>query len=96
MWNYGLFIVMLIVAFGVETLLFRGEMISGDRSALGIAALICGFWTLRILVDIFYFSHSDWPEGPEFVIGHALLNSLFVFLILTYGALLGWHWWLSH
>jgi alginate O-acetyltransferase complex protein AlgI len=95
MWNYGFFILVLIVAFGVETLCFRDDMVSGVPSALGMAGLICGFWLLRILVDVFYFSHSDWPVGPEFVIGHALLTSLFVFLVLAYGTLLGWHWWLS-
>lgn len=93
MWNYGFFIVVMIVAFGVQTLLFRREMIEGVPSALGTATLICCFWLLRILVDFFYFSHSDWPEGAEFVVGHALLNSLFTFLVLSYGALLGWHWW---
>lgn len=88
MWNYGAFIFLLIVAFGSLTLRFQGEMVRGEPAALGIAALIFGFWSLRILVDLFYFSHDDWPEGPEFVIGHALLNSAFLFLVLVYGGLL--------
>jgi alginate O-acetyltransferase complex protein AlgI len=91
MWNYGAFIFLLIIAFGCETFIFREEMVRGDPAALGLAALIFGFWLLRVMVDLFYFSHSDWPEGPEFVIGHALLNSAFVFLIVVYGSLLGWH-----
>ena len=90
------FIFVLIIAFGVETLLYRYEIVSGVPPALGIAALIGSFWLLRLLVDCFYFSHSDWPKGPVFVIGHALLNSLFIFLALTYWSVLGWHWWLSH
>lgn len=96
MWNYGFFILMLIIAFGVETLLFRQDMVDGVPSALGMATLICGFWLLRILVDLFYFSHSDWPSGPEFVIGHTLLNSLFLFFVLTYGTVVGWHLWLNN
>lgn len=84
MWNYGLFIFLIIFAFGVETLLFRDEMLFGVPSALGMATLIGLFWLLRILVDCFYFQHSDWPQGPQFIIGHAMLNSLFVFLALTF------------
>jgi alginate O-acetyltransferase complex protein AlgI len=92
MWNYGFFIFSLIIAFGVETLLFRDAMVAGVPAALGFAWLIAGFWLLRLLVDYFYFEHSDWPEGPTFVVGHALLNSLFTFLVFAYTTVIIWHW----
>jgi hypothetical protein len=60
------------------------EMLRGDRAAVGLAAFIAVYWTARISVDAFYFSHTDWPKGKQFVIGHALLTSLFVFLAVTY------------
>jgi alginate O-acetyltransferase complex protein AlgI len=92
-WNYGAFIFLLILAFGLETLIFHEEMVRGEPAAIGMASLICAFWLLRLLVDCFYFSHSDWPEGAEFIVGHTLLNSLFLFLVLSYGTLLAWHCW---
>ena len=35
------------------------------------------------MVDAIVFEHSDWPEGPEFTIGHTLLTSLFIYLATT-------------
>lgn len=86
MWTYGLFIVLCIVAFSVLTFAFHGRFLAGDPVALGLAGFIAIFWLLRVIVDCFYFNHSDWPAGPKFVGGHALLTSLFAFLVLVYGA----------
>lgn len=85
MWTYGGFIVLTIVCFGVLTALFHGHFVAGEPVALGVAGMIAVFWTARILVDLFYFSHEDWPGGIEFVVGHALLTSLFVLLVIIYG-----------
>jgi alginate O-acetyltransferase complex protein AlgI len=90
MWTYGSFTVMTIVAFGILTLFLREEMVRGDRAALGLAAFIAVFWTARLLVDFFYFEHADWPQGRSFVIGHALLTLLIIFLAGTYGGLVIW------
>ena len=65
---------------------FHGRFLAGDPVALGLAGFIAIFWLLRVIVDCFYFNHSDWPAGPQFVAGHALLTSLFAFLVLVYGA----------
>ena len=92
LWVQGGFTVLTIVAFGVLTLVFHGEMLRGERAALGIAAFIGIYWTTRILVDAFYFSHSDWPAGRIFVVGHFLLTSLFVALAFTYVSLVLWRW----
>ena len=94
MWTYGFFTVMTIVAFGVLTLVLHAELLHGDRAALGVAAFIGVYWTARVLVDLCYFRHSDWPGGPQFVIGHILLTSLFVALAATYAGLVLWHLWL--
>lgn len=86
MWVYGGFTVYTIIAFGVMTLLLHGEMIRGDSAAIAIALFIAVYWLLRIIVDFAYYSHSDWPKGAKFVVGHALLTSLFIFLSGTYFA----------
>lgn len=89
-WTYGGFIVLTIIAFGTLTLLLHGELMRGDRAALGLAAFIAIFWTVRIAVDAFYFKHDGWPRGPLFVLGHILLTALFVALAGTYWTVLGW------
>jgi hypothetical protein len=93
LWVQGGFTVLTIIAFGVLTLVFHAEMLRGERAAFGIAAFIGIYWTARILVDAFYFSHSDWPQGKYFVVGHILLTSLFVALAFTYVSLVLWHLW---
>lgn len=91
LWTYGAFIVFVIVAFGVLTLLLRDEMVRGDRAAVALAGFIASWWTARVVVDALVFEHADWPEGPEFVVGHALLTTLFVALASVYGGLVAWH-----
>ncbi len=91
LWVQGGFTVLTIIAFGVLTLMFHAEMLRGDRAALGIAGFIGIYWTARIMIDAFYFAHSDWPRGRYFVVGHILLTSLFVALAITYISLVVWH-----
>ena len=93
LWVQGGFTVLTIIAFGILTLALHTEMLRGDRAAMGLACFIGSYWTARILVDAFYFSHEDWPQGKEFVIGHILLTSLFVALAGSYWGLFAWQVW---
>jgi alginate O-acetyltransferase complex protein AlgI len=83
---------LMIVAFGTLTIILHDQMLAGDRAAVFLALFIALFWIARLAVDCFYFHDSDWPKGPEFVIGHALLNSLFIFLAAVYSWVLLSHW----
>lgn len=93
LWVQGGFTVITIIAFGVMTLALHAELLRGDRAALALAVFIAVFWTARLLVDAFYFSHRDWPPGKQFVAGHILLNTVFVFLAGSYWSLVVWHGW---
>jgi hypothetical protein len=93
LWVQGGFTVLTIIAFGSLTLALHGELLRGDRAALGLAAFIGVYWTSRILVDAFYFSHEDWPQGRMFVVGHTLLTGLFVFLAASNLGLVVWRVW---
>jgi RsiW-degrading membrane proteinase PrsW (M82 family) len=91
LWVQSSFTVLTIMAFGTLTLALHAELLRGDRAALGLACFIGTYWTARILVDAFYFSHEDWPKGKQFVLGHALLTGLFAFLAASCWALVVWH-----
>ena len=91
MWTYGAFTVMTIIAFGTLTLVLHDEMLRGDRAALGLAIFIGLYWAARVAADLFYYEHADWPRGRFFVVGHILLTSLFVALVVTYLGLAIWH-----
>lgn len=90
LWVQSGFTVLTIVAFGTLTLFLHAELLRGDRAAMGLAAFIGIYWTARTLVDVLYFSHSDWPKGRQFVIGHALLTLLFCSLAASYLGLFVW------
>lgn len=92
LWVQGSFTVLTIIAFGTLMLALHEELLHGDRAALALAVFIASYWTARILVDAFYFSHGDWPQGGRFVVGHVLLTSLFIFLAGVNWALVWWHW----
>ena len=91
MWVQGGFTAMTICAFGTLTLVLHGEMLRGDHAAMGLVCYIAVFWTVRLLVDAFYYSSEDWPKGRQFAVGHALLNCLFVFQAASYWGLFAWH-----
>ncbi len=90
MWTNGSFIVLTIISFGVMTLTLHGSFMARETAALGIAVFICVFWVMRLVADGVYYKHEDWPEGPQFVIGHALLDSLFAVLVCGYGSYVLW------
>jgi hypothetical protein len=91
LWVQSGFTVLTIVAFGTLTLALHEELLHGNRAALGLACFIAIYWTARILVDAFYFSHEDWPKGRQFIVGHILLTSVFVWLAASYWGLFLWH-----
>jgi alginate O-acetyltransferase complex protein AlgI len=93
LWVQGGFTVLTIIAFGTLTLALHGELLRGDRAALGLACFIGVYWTTRVLVDAIYFSHADWPKGTAFVVGHTLLTLLFCCLAASYVGLFVWHVW---
>src|SRR5260370_16603659 len=85
------FTVLTILAFGTLTLTLHAELLRGDRAALSLALFIGMYWTVRILVDAFYFSHEDWPQGRRFLLGHVFLTSFFWGLGVDYFGLFFWH-----
>jgi len=94
LWVQSGFTVLMIIAFGILTLSLHAELLRGDRAALGLACFIGVYWTARIRVDAFYFSHADWPKGTTMVIGHILLTSLFLALSASYLGIFIWQVWL--
>lgn len=84
-WTYGAFIVLCIVSFGVLTGVLHDELLRGDKAAVALSLFIGVFWTARVLTDLFYFKHDDWPQGAEFELGHVLLTLLFCALALLFG-----------
>jgi ABC-type uncharacterized transport system permease subunit len=88
---YAAFTVLTVLGLGTLTLFLERELLRGDRAALALAGFTGLYWLSRLGVDLFYFSHRDWPRGRRFVVGHALLLALFLCLAATYLGLAAWH-----
>ena len=91
MWVHGVFAIFTIIAFGSLTFALHNELLAGEKSALAIAMFMAFYWIARIVVDLTYYDHADWPKGRSFVVGHVLLTTLFFFLAGTYTGLVVWH-----
>jgi len=90
MWTYAIFIVTTVISFAGLTIGLHGSFMKGETAAVGLAGFMSGFWVLRLLFDTFYYKTEDWPEGVDLQVGHALLNALFVYLVLGYGLVAVW------
>jgi hypothetical protein len=93
MWVYGIFVVLTYLAFAVLTAALHGELLRGDRAAIGLAIFIGVYWLARIVVDLTYFDSRDWPQGRLMQLGHWALDGVFVFLTVTYLGLAAWRVW---
>jgi alginate O-acetyltransferase complex protein AlgI len=83
-WVYGLYILLCIASFAALTWRLHDEFLAGELAARCVAGFIATFWTIRVMVDLFWYDHRDWPQGNALVTGHALVTSLFCSLATVY------------
>jgi alginate O-acetyltransferase complex protein AlgI len=81
---YGAYIVLCVLSFAVLTWRLHDAFLAGETSARWLAGFIAVLWTVRVLVDVFWFDYRDWPRGNAMVLGHALLTTLFACLAVVY------------
>jgi len=83
-WLYGFYIVLCIVSFAGLTWRLHDSFLAGDTAARYLAGFIAVFWTIRVLADVVWYDHRDWPPGNALVAGHATLTTLFAALATVY------------
>jgi hypothetical protein len=100
-WVYGVFIVMVIIAFATLTFRHADAMAAGEPVARSLCAFIAIFWAARLFVK---FAIFDWDSIvatalscrfgastergvyiPLLRLGYHLLTLIFVFLVFVYG-----------
>lgn len=87
-WTYGGYIFSIIVFMSAASILLSRQ----DYQTLGLPVFlwiifVALFWWARVLTDFFYMSHSDWPKGPLFSVGHVCLTTLFISMDVLYTVL---------
>ncbi len=84
-WVYGVFIVMVIVAFATLTLMHAGAMAAGEPVARSLCAFIAIFWGARLFVQFFVFDARPFLTNWFYAAGYHSLTVIFILLILIYG-----------
>ncbi len=84
-WVYGSFIVMMIIGFGVLTLLFAEDLNEGTPFARGVSTLIAVFWAVRLAVQFFVFDARPYLTRSLYRFGYHALTLVFIFLTIIYG-----------
>jgi hypothetical protein len=87
-WTYGGYVLSIIVFMSATSFLLSGQ----DFQRLSLPTFlwvlfIALFWWARVLTDLLYMKHSDWPQGPLFSIGHICLATLFISMSVLYSIL---------
>lgn len=84
-WVYGCFIVLVIISFGVLTLLHANELASGAALARSVCAMIAIFWLARLGVQFFVFDARPFLTTTFLRFGYHGLTLLFTALVFIYG-----------
>ena len=84
-WVYGVFIVLVIVSFGILTLLGADELTAGTPLARAVCAMVATFWLARLAVQFFVFDPAPFLTTAFRRVGYHGLTVLFSALVFIYG-----------
>ena len=82
-WVHGAFIVLVIVGFGVLTLLYADELASGSPLARALAAFIALFWGARLAVQFFVFDAKPYLKTWILAAGYHGLTLVFAYITVV-------------
>lgn len=85
-WVYGTFIVLVIISFGVLTLINADELASAAPLSRSVCAMIAIFWLARLAVQFFVFDARPFLTTRFRRLGYHGLSLLFSALVFIYGS----------
>ena len=84
-WVYGVFIVMVIIAFALLTFRHADAMVAREAIARSLCLFIAIFWGARLFVQFAVFDAQPFLTNWFYKTGYHALTIIFVFLTLVYG-----------
>jgi hypothetical protein len=84
-WVYGVFIVMVILAFATLTFRHADAMAAREPVARSVCVFIAVFWGARLIVQFAIFDVRPFLTNWIYRIGYHALTFTFAFLVLVYG-----------
>lgn len=85
---YGAFIVMTIVAMGVISIAFAGEIAASSGLGRAFTVFVLIFWGVRLIVQFFVFDARPILATRLMRVGYHCLTIAFVILVMAYGAVI--------
>lgn len=84
-WVYGVFIVIVIMAFATLTFCHADAMAAHGPVARSLCAFIAVFWGARLFVQFAIFDARPFLTNRIYQTGYHALTVIFAFLVLVYG-----------
>ena len=84
-WVYGVFIVMVIIAFAILTFRHADQMAAREPVARSLCLFITIFWGTRLFVQFAIFDPRPFLTNWIYGAGYHALTFTFAFLVLVYG-----------
>ena len=89
-WVHGAFIVLVIIGFGLLSLVFADELASGTRLARGVCLFIALFWGARLVVQFFVFDARPYLKNMFLKLGYHALTVVFLYHAVVYSLAAFW------
>lgn len=83
-WVHGVFIVIVIIGFGLLSILFANDLVTGAPLARGVSFFIALFWGARLIVQFFVFDAAPYLRTPILKAGYHGLTFVFIYQAVVY------------
>ena len=83
-WVHGAFIVLVIIGFGLLSVLFAGDLVTGTPLARGVCLFIALFWAARLIVQFFVFDAKPFLKTAFLRAGYHGLTLVFIYHVVVY------------
>ena len=85
-WTHGVFIVGVIVAFGLISVLAPAELANGSKLARLFCGFVAAFWLARLAIQLFVFDATPYLTSRWLKLGYHGLTAVFTYLTVVYAA----------
>lgn len=84
-WTYAGYILSINIFFGIISILFSDELLSGGGLSNALLLLITLYWFSRVVIQFVYFDKTGVPATGFYKLGEFVLVTLFVLFTVIYG-----------
>ena len=85
-WVHGVFIVLVIVGFGLISVVFASDLATGVPLAKAVCFFIAFFWAARLFVQLLVFDAKFYLTTTILKVGYHALTAVFIYNVVVYSA----------